>query len=68
MARPKNGYKLVCTFATLEELIDFAGTIAPTGWSLYWADALDREFKGRCDPGCVVIRSDGHKPDDMKIC
>lgn len=65
---PKGGYRLVCTFATLEELVDFASVLAPTGMSLYWADVLDKEFKGRVDTGSVVVRHDGHKPEDMKIC
>ena len=66
--RPKNGYRMVCTFSTLEELVDFASLLAPTGMTLYWADALDKEFKGRVDTGSVVVRHDGHKPDDMKVC
>lgn len=66
--KPKYGYRLVCTFATLEELVEFATTLAPTGMTLYWADALDKEYRGSVDTGSVVIRSDGHKPDDMKVC
>ena len=68
MKTPKHGYKLVCTFATLEELVDFAALLAPTGITLYWADALDREYSGAVTTGSVVLRSDGHKPDDMKVC
>ena len=65
--KPKK-YTLTINFATLEEAVAFGESIAPVGVSLYYGDVLDREFRGGSVPaGSLVLRSTGHKPDDMKV-
>ena len=62
-----HGYTLTVHFATLDDAIAFAGAVAPAGMAVYHGDVLDREFSGSVPKGSLVLRRDGHKPEDMKV-
>jgi len=56
---------MVVSFTTMDDLVDFARSLAPVGTALYKADVLDREFSSPKDG--FVIRPNGDKPDHRKI-
>lgn len=64
--KPKQ-YTMVVNFRTLEDAVNFASAIAPTGVSVYYADALDPEYGGHAPANSLVLRPDGHKPNDMRV-
>lgn len=65
--REEKPYTLTVKFRTLEDVINFASVIAPTGISVYQGDALDHEFSSAVPTNSLVLRKDGHKPDQMRI-
>jgi glucose/arabinose dehydrogenase len=64
--KPKK-YTLTVHFATLDDAVAFANAVAPAGMAVYYGDVLDREFSGSVPKGSLVLRRDGHKPEDMKV-
>jgi hypothetical protein len=51
----------------MEDVVNFATWLVPTGVSIYYADALDPEYAGHAPTNSLVLRRDGHKPDDMRV-
>ena len=58
---------LVVNFASRDEVENFAKMFLSSDVSLYEADALDSEYKGRSCVNSFVLRRTGHKPDSMKV-
>ena len=60
-------FSLVVNFASRDELENFAKMFLSSDVSLYEADVLDPEYKGRSCANSFVLRRKGHKPDSMKV-
>lgn len=65
--RANKPFTLLVSFATLEDVVNFASALQPVGVSIYWADALDPEYGGHAPKNSLVLRRDNHKPDDMRV-
>jgi len=65
--RTTKPFTLVVSFPTMEDVVNFATWLVPTGVSIYYADALDPEYAGHAPTNSLVLRRDGHKPDDMRV-
>jgi hypothetical protein len=60
-------FSLVVNFASRDEVENFAKMFLSSDVSLYEADVLDPEYKGRSCANSFVLRRKGHKPDSMEV-
>jgi hypothetical protein len=64
----KTKHTLTLSFPTRQALAEFVRDHLEHGIAVYEADTLDPEYSGNPGTNSYVLRREGAKPEDMRVC
>jgi hypothetical protein len=64
----KTKHTLTISFPSRQALAEFVRNVVDDGVAVYEADTLDPEYSGNPGTNSYVLRREGAKPEDMRVC